>query len=143
MREPDRDDDSYTCARCGRWALSGVPRSYVTDRGRTYVFHAAGPRWRKIASPAPGSDSGPVVGYDPQGLTPSGRRPPSKSRQDDIISAIRSKGTPLHRREVKEAMKLKVSESALGHDLARMVKDGKLVNDPKQGYWPAGDQLPK
>jgi len=60
---------------------------------------------------------------------------PSTNRQSDILAAIVESGTPLHRDEIRDAMKLK-AEGKLGHHLAWMVKNCKLVNTPGQGYWP-------
>jgi hypothetical protein len=66
---------------------------------------------------------------------------PSKDRQDDIIAAIRSEGTPLTRPELVEKMKLK-TEGKLGHHLAWMVANHRLLHIPNRGYWPADAPLP-
>ena len=66
---------------------------------------------------------------------------PSRDRQEDIISAIRSKGTPLTRSELVEALR-RGGEGALGRNLAWMVKNELLVNIPGRGYWPASDPTP-
>jgi hypothetical protein len=67
---------------------------------------------------------------------------PSRDRQDDIIAAIISRSTPLTRPELVDQMRLK-TEGKLGHHLAWMVNNGKLVNIPGRGYWPADRAMPK
>lgn len=65
---------------------------------------------------------------------------PSEARQDDIISVIRGKGTPLARSEIVKALRMP-TDGKIGHNLAWMVKHGVLLKRPPHGYWPAGDPM--
>lgn len=67
--------------------------------------------------------------------------PPSKNRQDDILSVIRKMATPLHRDEIRKELKLK-SPGALGRHLSWMVKQNILRNYDGFGYWPTSDGKP-
>jgi hypothetical protein len=67
---------------------------------------------------------------------------PSIDRQNDILAAIRAARTPLTRSELVKAMRLK-SEGRMGVNLAWMVVNKILVNIRRQGYWPAGEPVPK
>ena len=49
---PDADRN-HVCARCGLWVITGVPISYLTERGRTYAFNASGPRWQRTTGTMP------------------------------------------------------------------------------------------
>lgn len=89
--------------------------------------------------PAPASGAITAVSTLSPGANHSKRHPdqPSQARQDDICTALRNAGTPLTREEIMEALNMK-TEGKLGHNLAWMVKQGVLVNEPPHGYRPAG-----
>ena len=71
----------------------------------------------------------------------SGKSPPSKNRQDDIITAIRLEKMPLQWKEIQAALRWK-KPGSLRHDLSWMKSNGILLHIQGQGYWPIGDPLP-
>lgn len=113
------------------------------DSDRPRDEGACDPEQPKPAEQSP-PPSGPKNGKGGKtGVTRPARDPnqPSQDRQNDILAVIASKGTPLMRPELVDAMKLK-TEGKLGHHLSWMVAQGILINVPQRGYWPADRPVP-
>jgi hypothetical protein len=73
-------------------------------------------------------------------------RSPSRLRRERIREAIDRERCPLQRSEIAQALHMK-SEGSLGRDLAWMTSDScppeeRLVNIPREGYWPASIPWP-
>ncbi|MBA4192394.1 MAG: hypothetical protein C0467_30875 [Planctomycetaceae bacterium] len=71
-----------------------------------------------------------------------GTNVPSADTQSDIIATLIDAGLPLMRTEIKKAMK-RNREGKLGHYLAWMVKNKRLVQIHRRGYWPADRPVPE
>lgn len=126
--ERDRNAEGVFVCRCREWRLvTGAFCMPSGSEGEPPVEVRMRPEWSPVSYPAPArAEPGQ----------------PSLDRQDDILTTLRKKGTPLTRTELVEEMGLP-GEGALGRDLAWMVKHGILVKSPRRrGYWPATDPVP-